>query len=138
MYLHKHAYRLRQYRTRITQWGNDKNIKPKEMRAIVRKQQQRKLVEVDKGELEFKVRGCTVNPQKINRWMKRNNVADSFLYAPSPAACKLGLLLPTFNAYILQLRLLLWNAKLSLNVARQFQVLDIRQQLQLCHQETLC
>lgn len=104
IYLHKCAHRLRQYRTRITQWGKDKNIKPEEMGAIVRKQQRRKLVEVDKRELEFKVRGCTVETQKIDRWKKRNNVTDSFLYAPSPTACKSGLLLSTFNAKVMQLR----------------------------------
>ena len=66
----------------------DKNIKPKEMRAIVRKQQQRKLVEVDKPELIFKIRGCQVEPQNIDRWMKRYGVPESALYAPRPAVCK--------------------------------------------------
>ncbi|KAF2469209.1 uncharacterized protein BDR25DRAFT_315650 [Lindgomyces ingoldianus] len=37
---------VRQYRSRTTQWRKDKNIKPEEMRAIARKQQRRKLVEV--------------------------------------------------------------------------------------------
>ena len=80
--------RLRQYRLRISQWGKDKNVKSKEMQAIVRKRQQRKLVEIDKGQLAFEVRGSEVELQKIERWMKRHDVADSFLYAPSPAACK--------------------------------------------------
>ncbi|KAH7124434.1 hypothetical protein EDB81DRAFT_664786 [Dactylonectria macrodidyma] len=79
---------IRQYRTRITQWGKDKNIKPVEMTAIVRKRQQRKLVEVDKGELNFTVRGSTVESQKIDRWMNRHRVPENLLYAPSPAACK--------------------------------------------------
>jgi len=89
--LHEHAHRLRQYRTRITQWKKDKNIKTEEMKAIVRKQQQRKLIEVDKRELEFKIRDHPVEQQKIDRWKKRNNVVDSLLYVPSPAACKLEL-----------------------------------------------
>ncbi|KAF2467662.1 uncharacterized protein BDR25DRAFT_291611 [Lindgomyces ingoldianus] len=55
------------------------------MEAIVRKQQQRKLLEVDKRELEFTVRGSRVKPQKIDRWMKRNSVTKNSLYAPSPA-----------------------------------------------------
>ncbi|KAF2794007.1 hypothetical protein K505DRAFT_374918 [Melanomma pulvis-pyrius CBS 109.77] len=76
---------VRQYRTRISQWGRDKNIKPDEMKAIVRKRQRRILVE-DKGDLRFTVRGNTVEPEKIDRWMKRNEVLESFLYAPSPAA----------------------------------------------------
>lgn len=58
------------------------------MEAIVRKRQKRKLVETDKGELVFEVRGSQVESQKIERWMKRHKVADSFLYAPSPAARK--------------------------------------------------
>lgn len=81
-------YRIRQYRTRISQWGKDKNIKPVEMTAIVRKRQQRKLVEIDKGELIFTIRGSTVESQKIDRWMNRHRVPENLLYAPSPAACK--------------------------------------------------
>ncbi|KAF2736995.1 hypothetical protein EJ04DRAFT_395115, partial [Polyplosphaeria fusca] len=77
---------LRQYRTRISQWGEDKNVKPQEMKAIVRKRQKRKLVETNKRPLEFEVRGSQVEPQKIERWMKRHDVLESFLYAPSPAA----------------------------------------------------
>jgi hypothetical protein len=42
----------------------------------------------DKGPLMFEVRGSEVELQKIERWMKRHDVVDSFLYAPSPAACK--------------------------------------------------
>ncbi|RGP64701.1 kinesin light chain 2 [Fusarium sporotrichioides] len=77
---------LRQYRTRITQWGKDKNIKPGEMAAIVRKRQKRNLVEVDKRELIFTVRGRNVDPHKIDRWMARNGVSQTSLYAPSPTA----------------------------------------------------
>ncbi|RAR02066.1 TPR-like protein [Stemphylium lycopersici] len=77
---------LRQYRTRISNWGKDKNFKPQEMQAIVRKRQKRKLVETQKEDLVFEVRGSEVEPSKIERWMKRHRVADSFLYAPSPAA----------------------------------------------------
>ncbi|KAL1613665.1 hypothetical protein SLS56_012249 [Neofusicoccum ribis] len=77
---------LRQYRSRISQWRKDKNVKPQEMEAIVRKRQKRKLVETNKGPLVFEVRGSQVEPQKIERWMKRHDIADSFLYAPSPVA----------------------------------------------------
>ena len=80
--------RVRQYRTRISQWGLDKNIKPQEMKAIIKKRQKRKLVETNKGELSFVVRGNAVDPKKIDRWMKRNKVSESLLYALSPAACK--------------------------------------------------
>lgn len=58
------------------------------MSAIVRKRQKRKLIQVSKGELKFEVRGVPVEPQKIDRWMKRHAVPDSHLYAPSPVACR--------------------------------------------------
>ncbi|KAF4445866.1 TPR-like protein [Fusarium austroafricanum] len=77
---------IRQYRTRITQWGKDKNIKPAEMAAIVRKRQQRKILESDKNEQNFTVRGREVETYKIDRWMTRNEVSHTALYAPSPAA----------------------------------------------------
>jgi hypothetical protein len=98
---------LRQYRTRISQWGEDKNVKPQEMKAIVRKRQMRKLVETNKGDLIFEVRNRQVEPQKIERWMKRHEVADSFLYVPSPAACKLARERYNFLADTLKPRLLL-------------------------------
>ncbi|KAF2811289.1 TPR-like protein [Mytilinidion resinicola] len=77
---------LRQYRTCISRLKKDKNVKPNEMKAIVRKRQKRKLVEVDRGELIFEVRGRKVEPQNIDRWMKRHHHPEGFLYAPSPAA----------------------------------------------------
>jgi hypothetical protein len=58
------------------------------MQAIVRKRQKRKLVETDKRQLAFEVRGSEVELQKIERWMKRHDVADSFLYESSSAARK--------------------------------------------------
>ncbi|KIM95304.1 hypothetical protein OIDMADRAFT_71929, partial [Oidiodendron maius Zn] len=75
---------LRQYRTRISQWGMDKNVKPNEMSAVVKKRQQRKIIEVNKRDLVFHVRGHKVDPQKIDRWMKRHEVPESLLYVPSP------------------------------------------------------
>jgi len=56
------------------------------MKAIVRRRQQRSLVETDKNDLKFRVRGQEVEPHKIERWMKRHDVVDSTLYAPSPDA----------------------------------------------------
>jgi hypothetical protein len=73
---------------RLSQWGKDKNIKPNEMKAIVRKKQQRKLVETDKGGLNFRLRGNLVESEKIDRWMKRNGIPEEMEYAPSLAACK--------------------------------------------------
>ena len=61
-------------------------MKTHEMQAIVRKRQKRMLVETGKGQLKFDVRGKPVERQKIERWMKRNSVVESALYAPIPAA----------------------------------------------------
>ena len=81
--------RLRQYRSRISQWGQDKNVKPQEMQAIVRKYQKRKLIEPHKRRLVFEVRGTEVDRQKIERWMKRHGALENLLYASSSAACRL-------------------------------------------------
>jgi len=56
------------------------------MKAIVRKQQQRKLIEIGKGRLQFTVRKNSVDPAKISRWMKREGIDEDALYAPSPVA----------------------------------------------------
>ncbi|KAH6613149.1 hypothetical protein C7974DRAFT_368938 [Boeremia exigua] len=77
---------LRQYRSRISLWGKDKNVKLQEMQAIVRKRQRRKLVDKHKSPLAFEVRGSQVDPHKVERWMKRHKVPDSLLYEPIPAA----------------------------------------------------
>ncbi|KIW11248.1 hypothetical protein PV08_10548 [Exophiala spinifera] len=77
---------LRQYRTRISQWGYDKNVKPNEMSAIVRKQQHRSLNEPGKAPLRFKIRGNVVEKPKVDRWMQRHGVPQDSLYAPSPEA----------------------------------------------------
>jgi len=58
------------------------------MKAIVRKRQQRTLVETDKKELIFTLRGNVVDPEKIDRWMKRNNIPEDILYVQSPAPGK--------------------------------------------------
>ena len=59
------------------------------MKAIIRHRQRRGLVETDKPDLKFRVRGQEVEPQKIERWMKRHDLRESMIYAPSPAACQL-------------------------------------------------
>lgn len=58
------------------------------MAAIVRKMQQRNLVDIDQRSLAFKVRSKPVDPKGIRRWMRRKGVPDDELYAPSPAACE--------------------------------------------------
>jgi hypothetical protein len=55
------------------------------MKAIVRRRQHRKLLEPDKRELGFTVRGNLVDLRKIERWMKRYHVSSDMLYASSTA-----------------------------------------------------
>jgi hypothetical protein len=78
--------RIRQYRLRISQWDRDKNVKPSEMKGIIRKRQRRNLVEVEKKPLEFSVRGRKVEDQKIDRFMKRYGIPQSLLYSPKSIA----------------------------------------------------
>jgi hypothetical protein len=58
------------------------------MKAIVRKRQQRKVMETSKPNLTFSVRGIAVDPAKIDRWMQTHNVSESHVFVPSPAACE--------------------------------------------------
>jgi hypothetical protein len=81
--------RIRQYKSRISKWNLDKNIKPKEMKAIVRKRLERKLLEPNRPEFSFRVRNVEVEAAKIDRWMHSYAVPESTLYAPSSAACKI-------------------------------------------------
>jgi hypothetical protein len=62
-------------------------VRPNEMKAIVRKKQKRKLIEVDQRDLEFRVRGFEVPARKINRYMREKGIAESSLYPESPTAC---------------------------------------------------
>jgi hypothetical protein len=82
-----HLPRTRQYKYRIEQWNMDKNIKPAEMKYIVKRKQKRKLLEVDKAELDFRVKGNDVDKVKIDRWMRNNGLSDSLLYSPASAVC---------------------------------------------------
>ncbi|KAF1936341.1 hypothetical protein EJ02DRAFT_359368, partial [Clathrospora elynae] len=79
---------IRQYRNRISEWKLDKNIKPDEMESIVRKRQRRKLIEVGKRGLRFRVRGFEVPSQKIDRWMKRKEIPESMSYSPGNPTCQ--------------------------------------------------
>jgi hypothetical protein len=58
------------------------------MKVIVQKRQRRKLVEDEKRDLVFRVRGSIVEPEKIDRWMKRRGLAENQLYSPSSGAGK--------------------------------------------------
>jgi hypothetical protein len=84
--------RVRQYKSRITQWKSNKNVKREEMKHIDRKRQERKLLQPNRPELTFQVRGIEVDSAKIERWMNRHEVPESMLYAPSPVACKYAMI----------------------------------------------
>jgi hypothetical protein len=97
---------IRQYRNRITEWKLDKNIKPAEMEAIVRHRQRRRLLENNKRDLKFRVRGFEVPSQKIERWMKKRGITADMPYAPNSPTCKLAcrLGLETYLTDLQQLR----------------------------------
>jgi hypothetical protein len=79
--------RIRQYKSRISKWNLDKNIKPKEMKAIVRKKLERKLLEPDRPEYSFRIRGVEVDSSKIDRWIHAHGVSESTPYSTSSRAC---------------------------------------------------
>jgi hypothetical protein len=80
--------RMRQYKSRISKWKLDKNIKTKEMKSIVKKQLQRQLHAPDRPGLSFSVRHAEVDNAKVQRWMHRNGVPESMPYSPGSVACK--------------------------------------------------
>ncbi|MCJ1420438.1 hypothetical protein MMC32_006795 [Xylographa parallela] len=59
----------KQYNTKIQQWHIGKNVRDIEMRAIVRKEMQRKMENPAKNSV-FRVRKRPVNSQKIERFMR--------------------------------------------------------------------
>ena len=75
--------RLRQYETILKKWKQGKYIKHREMEAIVRKTQQRNLVDVNRGALAFKVREKPIETERIQRWMRTRGIPDDELYAPN-------------------------------------------------------
>jgi hypothetical protein len=83
---HRFFGTTKQYKDRIEKWSiNVKNFKAYEMKAVVRKRQQRKLDE--KKETGFRIRGRKVEPEKIEQFMKRNGISESSQYWPtSPTA----------------------------------------------------
>ena len=63
------TFRIKMYKTRITQWGLDKKNKENEMRAIMRKTASR----VSKGkDSTFYIRGKTVKFENVVRYWQRN------------------------------------------------------------------
>ncbi|XWX00380.1 hypothetical protein V2A60_008400 [Cordyceps javanica] len=62
---------LRQYRSRISHWGLDKNVKKKEMHFIARKYNEMKIRSKSNSTYTFRVRGKIVPRAKIRRWVER-------------------------------------------------------------------
>ncbi|MCJ1473176.1 hypothetical protein MMC13_001827 [Lambiella insularis] len=63
----------KQYNTKIAQWRIGKNIKENEMKAIVRKERQRKMQDPPKDSV-FRVRKLPVDSQKIERFKRDNRI----------------------------------------------------------------
>jgi len=61
--------RRRQFYRKISEWGFEKNIKDKEMRALVQDLSQMKS---DGNDHAFELRGQKVNLVKIQRWQKKH------------------------------------------------------------------
>ncbi|KAH6613895.1 Clr5 domain-containing protein [Boeremia exigua] len=78
---------IRQYRTRLSKWKLDKNVKTREMKSIIRKSQHRDLVQTAQRSLRFKIRDQEVEREKVTRWMRAHDVDERQPYAPSSAAC---------------------------------------------------
>ena len=70
----------RQYKRRIKEWHLDKNVKTAEMRAIVRKQRIRS---INNKKSFFRVRGRSVQPDQIHRWLKQHENLDIGIESPS-------------------------------------------------------
>ncbi|KAF3003733.1 hypothetical protein E8E13_009414 [Curvularia kusanoi] len=83
---HNFAATDRQWKHRFKQWELDKNVKSHEMKAMVRILQDRKVNQPDHPNINFKIRGISVDHRKIERWMHEHNIADDKLYNPGATA----------------------------------------------------
>lgn len=61
----------RQYKSRMRKWALGKNINSNEMKFIAGKKLERQLLEPNKADRTFRVRGRRVPLKRIERWMKR-------------------------------------------------------------------
>ena len=80
--------RRKQYTTKIEQWGIGKNIKGNEMRAIIRKEKQRKMEHPPKESI-FRVRKHPVEPHKIERFKREKCTSndDSMMLDAGMSPC---------------------------------------------------
>ena len=61
----------RQYKSQLQKWALGKNVNSKEMKFIAWKKLERQLLQPNKANRAFKLRGRRVPLEKIERWMKR-------------------------------------------------------------------
>lgn len=61
--------RSKQYKTKLKEWGFEKNIKEKDMKAIVRKELKRKAEDPLRSST-FRVRGMLVPQPRIDRYKR--------------------------------------------------------------------
>jgi hypothetical protein len=94
------------------------------MQAIVRKRQTRKLLERGKAEQVYILRGSEVKTQKIDRWMKRHDITDSMLYAPSPVASMSEVMIRRVCLRLTQSRHAI-RSKLSYHLSRRLSDVDV-------------
>ena len=59
-------------------------IGAEETKAITIHHQQRDSINTNKDDLRFRVRGQEIEPQKVERWMKRHDLGENMTYALSP------------------------------------------------------
>ena len=76
------------YKNKITQWGLDKNNKKTEIMAMVRKRSKRAAFG---KESRFKVRGRVVNPEELDRYLKRARVTAAEIVQAHSASMPPGL-----------------------------------------------
>ncbi|QDS72809.1 hypothetical protein FKW77_006587 [Venturia effusa] len=76
---------IRQYKSILAKWDIGKNVRPQEMKAIVRKRKYRNEEEKDKGMLGFRIRGTIVEERKIDRWVKAKGEQEDLDARQSPA-----------------------------------------------------
>ncbi|KAB5583444.1 hypothetical protein GE09DRAFT_302196 [Coniochaeta sp. 2T2.1] len=76
----------RQYRSILSKWNVNKYIPRPVMKAIVRKQQARRVAEPQKRNLVFYLRGEAVPEEKVARFMKREDIAPDVACSPASGA----------------------------------------------------
>ncbi|KAB5585674.1 hypothetical protein GE09DRAFT_33710 [Coniochaeta sp. 2T2.1] len=76
----------RQYKSILSKWNVNQYIPRPVMKAIVRKQQARRVAEPQKRNPVFYLRGEVVPGEKVARFMKREDIAPDVAYSPASGA----------------------------------------------------